>query len=97
MPLKSGFSDERKCYIYNISISLYASLFLHTYSGVLKRGWGEGAKRRYNPAPLLRTVSGLQKYCRKVFPITAPTLNRGTPNKHFSSFFTVLLVDIVKV
>ena len=75
MPLKSGFSDERKCYIYNISIPLYASLFLHIYSGVPRRGWGEGAERCYNPSPLLRTVSDLPKYCRKIFPITAPTVN----------------------
>ena len=42
MQLESGVSVERKCYIYNISISLCPSFYLHIYSGVPRGGGGRG-------------------------------------------------------
>ena len=43
MQLESGVSVERKSYIYNISISLCPSFYLHIYSGV---PWGGGGRGR---------------------------------------------------
>ena len=71
MQLKLGFSIERKCYIYNISITL-SPLSLSAYiqwRAVKELGvrCGECGKM-LNPLPLFRTVSDLCKIFSEKFP-----------------------------
>ena len=65
MQLKLGFSVERKCYIYNESITLSPSLSIYIYTVAGREGGGRvrcgGCEKMLHPLPLFRTVSDLCK------------------------------------
>ena len=98
MQLKSGFTVERECYIYNISISIYVppppSLYLNIYSGVPWMGAGVcgGCERMLHRLPHFKTISDLCEILLEIFPITVLSINRDSPNKQLSSFFLVWLI-----
>ena len=98
MQLKLGFSIEKKCYIYNISITLSPSLYLHIYSGVPWRrvgggGWGAGnIKRCYTPFHFSEPYQIYAKYFRKNFPIAVLSVNRDSPKKQLSFFLSDLSI-----
>ena len=100
MQLKLGFSIKRKCYIYNISITLPPpppppSFFLHIYSGVpWRRGeWGaEDVGRCYTTFHFSEPYQIYAKYFRKNFPIAVLSVNRDSPKKQLSFFLSDLSI-----
>ena len=96
MQLKLSFSIERKCYIYNISITLSPSLYLHIYSGVPWRrgggGWGaRNVERCYTPFHFSEPYQIYAKHFRKNFPIAVLSVNRDPP-KQLSFFLSNLSI-----
>ena len=95
MQLKLSFSIERKCYIYNISITLSPSLYLHIYSGVpwsRGGGWGAGnVERCYTPFHFSEPYQIYAKHFRKNFPIAVLSVNRDPP-KQLSFFLSNLSI-----
>ena len=101
MQLKLGFSIEKKCYIYNISITLSPSLYLHIYSGVPWRRVGGGVrcgqyKKMLHPLPLFRTVSDLCKIFSEKFP-NCRSFGQSRFTQQAVVIFLVWLINIMTV
>ena len=95
MQLKSGFSVERECYIYNISISLPPlplSKYIHWRAVKREEGGARGVKGCYTPFHFSEPYQIYAKYCWEIFPNTVLVVNRDSPNKQLSSILVKVII-----
>ena len=68
MQLKLGFSIKRKCYIYNISITLPPPpLFFYIYTVVCREGGGSEVRRMWEDVTPLSTFQNRIRFMQNIF------------------------------
>ena len=99
MQLKSGFSVERECYIYNISMTLSPSPFIlskyiqwRAVKGGGAVGGARGVEGCYTSFHFSEPYQVYAKYCWKIFPNTVLSVNRDSPNKQLSSILVKVII-----